>query len=257
MTIDGCSVYYKTSGEGDSFAVILQGWGTTCAVYDSVAAMLADSFRVVQLDLPGFGSSDEPQEPWDTARYADFLERFAVALGIRRLTIVAHSFGGRVALQFVTSGQRAGIVVERLVLVDSAGIVRKRTPEEERRVKFFKLVRRVCEVPLVRASFPDLIEAWMERQGSEDYRNSSELMKRTMVMSISEDLTPLMPKVGCPTLLIWGSADDATPLSDGDRMKALIPHSHLVVIEGAGHFPFLEQPLAFWEALEPFVGEVG
>lgn len=254
MTIDGCSVYYKSSGSAGPWVIILQGWGTSCALYDSVAAMLAQEHRVLQLDLPGFGASDEPAEPWDADRYAAFLCDFARALGIERCLVLAHSFGGRVALKLVTSAT-ASLGVDRLILVDSAGIVRQRTPEEERRIRLFKFLRRVTEIPLIKASFPDLIEAWSAKQGSDDYRNSSDLMKRTMVMSISEDLTPLMPKVTMPTLLVWGSADDATPLSDGDRMKSLIPDSRLVVIEGAGHFPFVEQPIAFWEALEGFVGE--
>ncbi len=253
-TIDGCSVYYKISGSGTNCALILQGWGTSCTLYDSVAQMLSESHRVVQLDLPGFGASDEPSEPWDADRYARLVDSFADELGVEKCLLLAHSFGGRVAFKLLTSDV-CRLAVERLVLVDSAGIVRQRTAEEERRVKLFKFMRRVTEVPIIAASFPDLIESWREKQGSDDYRNSSDLMKRTMVMSISEDLTPLMPQVRCPTLLIWGSADDATPLTDADRMKALIPNAHLVVIEGAGHFPFLEQPLAFWDALGPFVEE--
>ena len=254
VTIDGCSIYWKVSGAGDEVALILQGWGTSCALYDSIAAMLGETHRVVQLDLPGFGASDEPSEPWDADRYARFLDAFAEELGIEHCVLLAHSFGGRVALKLI-SNDASRLVVDRLVLIDSAGIVRQRTPEEERRIKLFKMLRRITEIPLIAASFPDLIQAWREKQGSEDYRNSSDLMKRTMVMSISEDLTPLMPQVGCPTLLVWGADDDATPLSDADRMKVLIPDARLVVIEGAGHFPFLDQPLGFWDALGPFVGE--
>ena len=73
MEIDGYRINYKITGVGDRSVLILQGWGTSLAVYDSVAAAISDSFRVVQLDLPGFGDSDEPREPWNVQAYADFV----------------------------------------------------------------------------------------------------------------------------------------------------------------------------------------
>jgi pimeloyl-ACP methyl ester carboxylesterase len=66
-------------------------------------------------------------------------------------------------------------------------------------------------------------------------------MRQTMVRCINEDLTPLLPQIGASTLLIWGEADTATPLSDGKRMEQRIPDAGLVVLSGAGHFAFAEQ----------------
>ena len=74
--IDGINTCYKISGEGDRTAVVLQGWGTDMSVYDSVAAALSPEYRVIQLDLPGFGKSDEPGEAWNVDRYAGFFCRF-------------------------------------------------------------------------------------------------------------------------------------------------------------------------------------
>lgn len=69
---------------------------------------------------------------------------------------------------------------------------------------------------------------------------------------VNEDLTHLMPKVENETLLIWGTADTATPLSDGKKMEQLMPNAVLITIEGAGHYSFLEQPVLFEQLLRSY-----
>lgn len=68
LTVNGYKIFYKETGSGEETVVILQGWGTTMAVYDSVAACINSKYRVIQLDLPGFGDSDEPREPLGRGR---------------------------------------------------------------------------------------------------------------------------------------------------------------------------------------------
>ena len=99
IEIDGYKINYKITGAGEETAVILQGWGTSLDLYDSVAKDLSDAMRVVQLDLPGFGGSDEPREPWNVDAYADFFCRFLDALGIRKTSLIGHSYGGRIIIK--------------------------------------------------------------------------------------------------------------------------------------------------------------
>ncbi len=84
INIDGYNINYKITGDGEDTAVMLQGWGTTMEMYDSVAATIADRVRFIQLDLPGFGGSDEPREPWSVADFSDFFCRFMEALGVKK-----------------------------------------------------------------------------------------------------------------------------------------------------------------------------
>ena len=84
IVIDGYNINYKISGEGEEYAVVLQGWGTEMALYDTIAACIGQKFKVVQFDFPGFGASDEPREPWDVDAYADFFEKFMKTLGIEK-----------------------------------------------------------------------------------------------------------------------------------------------------------------------------
>ena len=100
--------------------------------------------------------------------------------------------------------------------------------------------------------YPDAVEDMRRKRGSADYNSATPLMRATLVKVVNEDLEPLMSAVACPTLLIWGDLDTATPISDAHRMEELIPDAGLVVCEGAGHFSFAEQASKVNAALETF-----
>ena len=88
--INGIDIAYKISGPEDAkeTAVMLQGWGTDMTLYDSVADAVSDTFRVVQFDLPGFGSSEEPPEPWNVEAYCGFFCDFMDHLGIKKTALI-------------------------------------------------------------------------------------------------------------------------------------------------------------------------
>ena len=106
-------------------------------------------------------------------------------------------------------------------------------------------MKRILNLKLIYALFPEVIDDWRSRQGSADYRNASPIMRQCLVMAVNEDLTELLPKIKQDTLLIWGDKDTATPISDGKLMEERIPNSGLAVLAGTGHFSFLEQPAVF------------
>ena len=135
--------------------------------------------------------------------------------------------------------------IEGIVLIDAAGIKAGQTPAQKRSVRRFKRLKKFFAIPAVHWFAHDVIDEWLKNQGSADYRNASPIMKKAMVMAISEDLSDLLPNIKEDTLLIWGENDTATPLKDGKKMEALIPDSGLCVIENAGHFSFAEQPAVF------------
>ena len=89
--------------------------------------------------------------------------------------------------------------------------------------------------------------------GSEDYKNANETMKEVFKNVINEDLTQYLPNIKSPTLLIWGDKDMETPIEDGRKMESLIPDSGLVVINGAGHFSYLENCGYFLVVVKKFL----
>lgn len=255
ISIDGYNVEYKITGEGSRTLVILQGWGTNMEMYDSVAAMVSDGYRVVQLDLPGFGASDEPREPWAVDDFADFFLKFLDALQITELSLMGHSYGGRIIIK-LAARENLPIRIEQIVLVDSAGIMPQRDSSQKFRVYKYKFLKRLANLRISQALCPELIEEWRSKQGSEDYRNATPVMRACLVIAVNEDLQEELTKIRQDTLLVWGDQDTATPLSDGKRMDELIPESGLAVIPGVGHYSFLEAPEAFRMILRAYLTEV-
>ncbi|MBQ9272732.1 MAG: alpha/beta hydrolase [Mogibacterium sp.] len=257
IKIDGYDINYKITGPDGSkdapVLVVLQGWGTELGMYDSVASAVNDRYRVVQLDFPGFGASDEPREPWNVDAYADFVCSFMQQLGIKKAVLLGHSYGGRVIIK-LAARDSLPFEIEKIILVDSAGVMPERSASQKFRVRMYKIKRTFLTSKPVHAMFPEVIDYWMSKQGSEDYRNASPMMKKCLVMAVNEDLQHLMPEVQQEVLLVWGDLDVDTPISDARRMEQLMPNAGLAVLEGTDHFSFLYKPVEFRNILRTFLG---
>ncbi len=239
ITVDGLKIAYKFTGEGDETAVILQGWGTSYPLYDVVAKALLPKYRVLQFDLPGFGASQEPPESWNVDQFTDFFIKLMEALEIKKTVLIGHSYGGRMIIKLVAR-DNIPFEIDKIVLIDSAGVMPKRSFVQKVRVFRYKILKKILYFKPVYLMFSELIELWKSTQGSEDYRNASPVMKGCLVKAVNEDLTHLFEKNKYDTLLIWGDRDDATPLSDAKTMEKLMPSAGLAVIPGGGHFSFAE-----------------
>ncbi len=251
IEIDGYNICYRITGEGPDTIVMLQGWGTDLGVYDSVAAAVDQKYRFVQFDLPGFGGSDEPREAWNVDAYTDFFISFMQALGIKKASLIGHSYGGRVIIK-LASRENIPFEIEKIVLIDSAGILPKKTFSQKIKIRKYKILKKVFNLKVIYALFPELIDDWRSRQGSADYRNATPVMRQCLVMAVNEDLTEFLPKIKQDTLLIWGDLDTATPISDARIMEEMIPSCGLAVIEGTGHYSFLEKPVIFRNIMQSY-----
>lgn len=251
VEVKGYNICYKITGAGEKTVVILQGWGTHLGVYDSVANCINSEYKVIQFDLPGFGGSDEPKEGWNVDAYADFFCEFMKKLEIKKAILIGHSYGGRVIIK-LAARDVLPFEITNIVLIDSAGILPKRTLKQKINVKKYKALKKVLNTKVIYALFPELIDDWRSRQGSADYRNATPVMKQCLVMAVNEDLTELLPKIKQDTLLIWGDKDTATPIEDAKIMEQRIPNSGLAVLKGAGHFSFLEQPVIFCNIMKSY-----
>ena len=244
IKVDGYNICYKITGTGNKTAVMLQGWGTDLGVYDTIANTINDEYRFLQFDFPGFGGSDEPKEAWNVDAYADFFCKLLEALQIKKVSLIGHSYGGRVIIK-LASRESLPFEIDRIVLIDSAGILPKKNLWQKIKTKKYKILKKVFNLKFIYALFPEIIDDWRSRQGSEDYRNATPMMRKCLVMAVNEDLTELLAKIRQDTLLIWGDKDTATPISDAKIMEEKIPNAGLAVLEGTGHYSFLENPAVF------------
>ncbi|MCR4639379.1 alpha/beta hydrolase [Ruminococcus sp.] len=242
-TVNGLKINYEEKGEGD-LIVLLHGWGSNITLFANMIELLSKKYKVVAMDMPGFGKSDEPKEVWDVSSYVQFVIDFLRDYDTKEVMLLGHSFGGRVIIK-MHSRSDLPFKVTKVILVDSAGIMPPKSNKKSWRTRYYKLGRTVLSWGIVKKLFPDALENFRKKMGSADYAAASPMMRQVMVKVVNEDLEPYLPNIKAPTLLVWGVNDTATPLSDGEKMEKLIPDAGLVKLENAGHYSFLEQQFTF------------
>lgn len=242
-TVNGLKINYEEKGKG-KLIVLLHGWGSNITLFANMMELLSKKYKVVAMDMPGFGKSDEPKGVWDVSSYVQFVIDFLKDYDTDEVMLLGHSFGGRVIIK-MHSRNDLPFKVTKVILVDSAGIKPPKSNKKSWRTRYYKIGRTVLSTKLVQKLFPDALENFRKKMGSADYAAASPMMRQVMVKVVNEDLTQYLPNIKAPTLLVWGVNDTATPLSDGETMEKLIPDAGLVKLENAGHYSFLEQQFTF------------
>lgn len=230
--------------------LVLHGWGTDAKNFDALASYLASDFRVLRIDLPGFGGSQAPASAWHVGDYADFVAHFLVKLGVGDLrAVIGHSFGGRIVIKGLAEGIFSA---QRAVLLDSAGITHPKTW----RVQAFGFVaqvgKRVMALPGISHFAPGLRRRLYKSAGSSDYLESGAL-RQTFLNTINEDLSAAAARITIPTLIIWGADDVDTPPADGRILANLISNSAFSLIAGAGHFVHIDAPERVFPLIKDFL----
>jgi pimeloyl-ACP methyl ester carboxylesterase len=235
IEILGLSSNYKVIGEGYPI-VLMHGWGCEIKTFALLENHLSSSFKVYNIDFPGFGKSQEPPIPWGTADYEAWFKAFLNILQIENPILIGHSFGGRIAIRTAKDTS-----TKKMILIGSAGIKPTRTLKYYLKVYTFKIMKTFASLPGIYEWFgKDLIEEQRRKSGSSDYQQASEIMKGTLSKVVNEDLKCFMSDIKAPTLLIYGENDTATPIKDAKIMEKLIPDAGLVILKNAGHYVFLE-----------------
>lgn len=234
----GIRTRYFRTGSGSPL-LILHGWGCRIETIRAVISELAKEFAVTACDLPGHGESALPPEPWGDDEYSNWVVHFLDAMQISRTAILGHSVGGRFGLLVAAKHPER---VERLVAAAASGI------KPPRPLKFyFKVALAKTGKLLARfgGRFGERVKEAIYRQiASPDYLQAGPL-RPTFTKIVSKDIRGVLGQISCPTLLVWGVQDAETPLSSGELMHRLIPRSELAIIDHAGHYSFIDQPLAF------------
>ena len=242
-TVNNIKINYEQKGSGD-LIVLLHGWGSNIKLFANLIDLLSKKYTVVAMDMPGFGESQEPPSAWCVDDYVDFVIDFLKDYDNKQIMFLGHSFGGRVIIK-LNSRKNLDFKISKVILVDSAGIMPPKSNKKSFRTYYYKIGKAFLSMGLVKKIAPDALENFRKKMGSADYAAASPLMRQVLVKVVNEDLEPLIPNIKCPTLLVWGVNDTATPLCDGEKMEKLIADSGLVKLENAGHYSFLEQQFTF------------
>ena len=249
IDIRGTQLFYTVEGEGLP-VILMHGWGCNHSTLKSIEAQLTPGFKVYNVDFPGFGGSNEPSAVWGVEEYTSLIEDFARQEHIESPILLGHSFGGRVGILFASRNK-----VHKLILVDAAGVKPRRSLRYYYKVYSYKAIKHALLFFLGKKRGETALNSYRAKVGSSDYSNASPMMRAILSKVVNEDLKSVMPKIACPTLLIWGANDTATPLADAKIMEKLIPDAGLVSFDGVGHYSFLENPYQFAAVLKSFLSK--
>ena len=247
IDIEGINLCYEVQGEGAP-VIILHGWGCSKDTVQSITQHLSKTHRAFALDMPGFGETLPPSEVFGIEQYTKVVENFCRLMKIENPILIGHSFGGRISILFSSRNQTS-----KVMLVDAAGIVPKRTLKYHIKVRSYKIYKKLLPLFVGKQEAERRIEERRNRSGSADYRAAQGIMRAIFVKIVNEDLKYVMPKIKAPTLMIWGELDTATPLSDARTMEKLIKGSGVAVMKGCGHYSFLDNPRQFFAIVDAFL----
>ena len=248
IEVNGTDVHYTVDGEGKPL-VLMHGWGCCTSTLASIERTALESRKVVNIDFPGHGKSAEPPAVWGVEEYTRVLEAIVEAERLEKPALLGHSFGGRVGILYASRHPD----VEKLILVDAAGIKPRRSLRYYLKVYSFKAIKKLYYLLYGKERAEIKLDSRRAKVGSSDYANASPRMRAILSKVVNEDLKAEMPKIKAPTLLIWGENDTATPLADAKYMESHIPGAGLVASPGCGHYSFLDNPVQFAAVLRSFL----
>lgn len=280
-TIHGYRRAYRIAGSGPAL-LLIHGIGDNSSTWNEVIPMLAAHYTVIAPDLLGHGRSDKPRADYSVPAFANGMRDLLVVLGISKVTVVGHSLGGGVAMQFCYQFPR---FVDRLVLVASGGVTREVNPALRLVTipvvnEILTLLRVPGVMPTVNGMakalaslphVPGVPQAISPRRALNDYEDllrvlgdladphASAAFLRTLraVVDWRGQAVTMLDRCylteRLPVLFIWGEDDVVIPYEHAQIGHAAIPHSELATFPGAGHFPFRDDPERFVQVVTAFI----
>jgi pimeloyl-ACP methyl ester carboxylesterase len=230
VIVDGYSVEYKKTGSGPVI-VMLHGWGDTMSTYDQLVKKLQKDYTIIVLDLPGFGKTDSPKETFNLEKYAQFVHDFVAKIGEDTVfAYIGHSNGGAILIRGLSSGILSS---DKLILLASSG-VRSTYNKRKNLLRASAKAAKLMTMVLPESTQMKIKRRVYKKLGSDLF--VAELLQETFKKVVSEDVVHDAAMIIQPTLLIYGSADRATPVKYGEMFAKQIENSDLKIVDGADHF---------------------
>jgi len=259
-SVHGLKIRYLESGKGNKKNILfIHGLGSSADRWLDIPDALSLDFHTIALDLPGFGGSDTPATmDYTIETFREFIVGFIneVLMNDTKTSIVGHSLGGYIAAEVTIENKQQ---VERLVLIDSSGMLKKPTPLLEEYLKVAMnpsrdAVKKVFEQMMADPTrIPSkLVEGFISRI---NLPNAKYAFKSTLTNSANTQIGLRRLKLisNIPTLILWGIEDRVIPLEHSRLFKEAIKDSQITIIQDAGHAPFTEKPALVCEILRKFL----
>jgi len=271
LTLHRRSVTYAEAGSGPVL-LLIHGMAGTYETWRAVIEPLARHYTVLAPDLPGHGSSEPGGGDYSLGSLAAGLRDLLITLGHERATLVGHSLGGGIAMQFAYQFPEA---TERLVLVSSGGLGPEVNPVLRAaalpgadlfiaatavpgRIAGSTLARGLAAIGLRPSADIEEVARGYASLADGDRRGAFLATLRGVVGTGGQRVHAgdrLYLAEGMPTMIIWGKSDRIIPAHHGEQAHGAMPGSTLEVFDDVGHMPQLEAPGRFVAALERFLEE--
>lgn len=223
----GININYVDFGDEKKKPIVyLHGWGQNIEMMLPIAKPFIKKNRLIILDLPGFGKSEEPKEIWSLEDYAEMLNSLLKELKIAKPNLIGHSFGGKISIVYSLK-----YPVDKLILLSSPYKVKIQKLSWK-----VKMLKKLKNVP----GLNKLANTIKSHIGSRDYKAATPKMRDILVKHINTDLENEVKKINCPTFIIWGTNDGEVSVEDAYSLENAIPNSGLSVYEGCTHYAYLE-----------------
>lgn len=227
MNINDINVNYIDYGnkKGDAI-VLLHGWGQNIEMMKMLGEPFKKDYRIIVVDFPGFGLSQEPKSAMGVGGYTSLIEKLLEKLNVKNPILIGHSFGGRVSVKFASRND-----VKKVILLSPA------LRGHDKKGLKTKILKTLKKVPILKN-----LEGWAKNHiGSRDYKAASPVMKEVLVKTVNEDLSSDAKKIKAPVILIYGDQDSEVPVDDTKEYERLIPDCGLILYEGCTHYAYLER----------------
>ncbi len=258
VTVLGHKIHYLEAGRGEP-VILLHGMGGEGARWMPTVKAVATNWRAIAPDQIGFGQSDKPLTSYHSGVFAGFIAGFLKAIAVPRATFIGQSMGAAVALQLAVHHPE---MVERLVLTNGGGY---RSPSDPPAAAPNWHDRQIANAGTLEESREYLEKLYYDHSLVTDKLVEHNLILRlrsaytidSMQTANARGLGALSEEqvrsIQAPTLLVWGMNDPLSPLANADKLHAAIKNSRKVLIDKAGHFPFLEHPEKFNQTVLEFL----
>ena len=247
----------------DRHILFIHGLGSSADRWLDIPDALSMYYHTIAVDLIGFGGSDKPTDVnYTIDKFSEFILEFIDKIGLsgydRKITLVGHSLGGYIAVEFAI---RNMALIEKLVLLDSSGFLKGPTPLLEQYLNAAKYpsydnVRSVFEQLVAQPwkVLPVLIKTFITRINSPDAKYPFESAYQNSTTT-QIDLSRLKSIEDIPTLIIWGDNDNLIPIEYSEPFKQVFKNYRVELIKDAGHAPFAEKPAVICEILHSFLSQ--
>jgi len=255
IAVFGQTIHYWDVGTGP-VVVLVHGLGSKKEDWLPVIGPLSQKYRLLVPDQIGFGRSDKPLLDYSVQTYVDFLNELLRQLKVEKATLVGESLGGWICGLYaaeITGGAHL-IPVEKLVLVDAAGLKQER-PIPDLNPSSLAGMRALMQAVFFDTSWLNedaLRKVFADKLATHDSYTVHSLVNNPALAS--ERLDNQLANIKVPTLVLWGKQDSLLPIAEGERYAVGIPGAKLVSFDKCGHVPSTEKTEEFLAAVNSFLG---